>query len=81
MPEPVSSSSPAVNGQKAPSAKRCIKTFKRRVFVMAGLGQKAPSAKRCIKTCDLLGAVAEDVALGQKAPSAKRCIKTWVARL
>ncbi len=48
---------------------------------MAGLGQKAPSAKRCIKTCDLLGAVAEDVALGQKAPSAKRCIKTWVARL
>ena len=39
-------------GQKAPSAKRCIKT---REFVeidehVVLLGQKAPSAKRCIKT-------------------------------
>ena len=38
--------------QKAPSAKRCIKTWcsSRIPFRGASLGQKAPSAKRCIKT-------------------------------
>ena len=38
-------------GQKAPSAKRCIKTTGR-AFVMPVIMvcQKAPSAKRCIKT-------------------------------
>ena len=40
-----------VGGQKAPSAKRCIKTGLPHDFP-CGLvvGQKAPSAKRCIKT-------------------------------
>ena len=40
-----------VVGQKAPSAKRCIKTKLLRVIPrLANLRQKAPSAKRCIKT-------------------------------
>ena len=38
-------------GQKAPSAKRCIKTpVTPRLLIADGLRQKAPSAKRCIKT-------------------------------
>ena len=38
-------------GQKAPSAKRCIKTVELRAARNGQLvGQKAPSAKRCIKT-------------------------------
>ena len=38
-------------GQKAPSAKRCIKTQKKLFrFDQDMDGQKAPSAKRCIKT-------------------------------
>ena len=37
--------------QKAPSAKRCIKTYDCwGCGVWFGVGQKAPSAKRCIKT-------------------------------
>ena len=37
--------------QKAPSAKRCIKTDgERRQVFSAAVSQKAPSAKRCIKT-------------------------------
>ena len=39
--------------QKAPSAKRCIKTFS--LQMSSGMqfpGQKAPSAKRCIKTAN-----------------------------
>ena len=42
--------------QKAPSAKRCIKTLS--VDVLAhgvSPGQKAPSAKRCIKTAQSWG--------------------------
>ena len=39
------------NGQKAPSAIRCIKTKPQgELFSLAGYGQKAPSAIRCIKT-------------------------------
>ena len=40
------------NSQKAPSAKRCIKTGCMNVLWrrQGRLGQKAPSAKRCIKT-------------------------------
>ena len=38
-------------GQKAPSAKRRIKTMNRVLSLMSlSVGQKAPSAKRCIKT-------------------------------
>ena len=38
-------------GQKAPSAKRCIKTLDLiRETHRVPPGQKAPSAKRCIKT-------------------------------
>ena len=37
-------------GQKAPSAKRCIKTDNPFDRASMPLGQKAPSAKRCIKT-------------------------------
>ena len=37
-------------GQKAPSAKRCIKTASYRLVEEATSSQKAPSAKRCIKT-------------------------------
>ena len=38
-------------GQKAPSAKRCIKTTSRHIRANATCPcQKAPSAKRCIKT-------------------------------
>ena len=37
--------------QKAPSAKRCIKTrINERVVFAREVRQKAPSAKRCIKT-------------------------------
>ena len=36
--------------QKAPSAKRCIKTGPAWVRLPGWWGQKAPSAKRCIKT-------------------------------
>ena len=61
--------------QKAPSAKRCIKTrhsLRRKRNTIAC--QKAPSAKRCIKT---LWPRARTATLPcQKAPSAKRCIKT-----
>ena len=40
-----------VDGQKAPSAKRCIKTLLFVYFILAfAYSQKAPSAKRCIKT-------------------------------
>ena len=43
-------------GQKAPSAKRCIKTVPGEILVaLVSDGQKAPSAKRCIKTCFLFG--------------------------
>ena len=35
--------------QKAPSAKRCIKTLRRMSVQTDCTGQKAPSAKRCIK--------------------------------
>ncbi|ERH26218.1 hypothetical protein HMPREF1980_01631 [Actinomyces sp. oral taxon 172 str. F0311] len=39
------------DGQKAPSAKRCIKTHVLNTWHMFSVsGQKAPSAKRCIKT-------------------------------
>ena len=45
--------------QKAPSAKRCIKTVKARVNEPgAHVGQKAPSAKRCIKTSTTRAATA-----------------------
>ena len=37
-------------GQKAPSAKRCIKTARIASWPNIFLSQKAPSAKRCIKT-------------------------------
>ena len=64
-------------GQKASSAKRCIKTCC--VGVMLSMfqkdGQKASSAKRCIKTIHSRNSM--EFGLGsQKAPSAKRCIKT-----
>ena len=63
--------------QKAPSAKRRIKTATDRDtstrFVM---GQKAPSAKRCIKTPQLRGSRSPHRTMGQKAPSTKRHIKT-----
>ena len=36
--------------QKAPSAKRCIKTKDQKLPGFPRLRQKAPSAKRCIKT-------------------------------
>ena len=37
--------------QKAPSAKRCIKTdAQKKIIELLFAGQKAPSAKRCIKT-------------------------------
>ncbi len=64
--------------QKAPSAKRCIKT-RGSSSTMIGLdrpGQKAPSAKRCIKT-KKPGSPFRRGLTCQKAPSAKRCIKTW----
>ena len=71
--------------QKAPSAKRCIKTQATGDVSAAVLhGQKAPSAKRCIKTNqDSHSCVARSTR--QKAPSAKRCIKTsclfvWTCR-
>ena len=62
--------------QKAPSAKRCIKTEKGMVLLPYSLaGQKAPSTKRCIKTCR--GCLRwRRRASRQKAPSAKRRIKT-----
>ena len=44
-------SSESFSGQKAPSAKRCIKTLTNELFqVEPPPSQKAPSAKRCIKT-------------------------------
>ena len=62
-------------GQKAPSAKRCIKTTVSRLGGEGSLGQKAPSAKRCIKA--VIAEVAAFIVFdSQKAPSAKRCIKT-----
>ena len=61
--------------QKAPSAKRCIKTCHWRADSRADFKrQKAPSAKRCIiTTCALSTTLTRG---SQKAPSAKRCIKT-----
>ena len=40
----------AQTGQKAPSAKRCIKTPETKAEEASEECQKAPSAKRCIKT-------------------------------
>ena len=47
-------------GQKAPRAKRCIKTetFKN-VLIGQTISQKAPSAKMCIKTKDLNPSIVE----------------------
>ena len=40
-----------IPSQKAPSAKRCIKTARINASASASsVSQKAPSAKRCIKT-------------------------------
>ena len=61
--------------QKAPSAKRCIKTTPQPNTTQQAGGQKAPSAKRCIKTWNTWDRVLYAVT-SQKAPSAKRCIKT-----
>ena len=67
--------------QKAPSAKRCIKTG----WLHAPDGhyrcQKAPSAKRCIKTIKSPPGGIFRLAVSQKAPSAKRCIKTATTRI
>ena len=66
-----------MTSQKAPSAKRCIKTLGLRSCSGACMRrQKAPSAKRCIKTSLLDLPELAILRLGQKAPSAKRCIKT-----
>ena len=64
-------------GQKAPSAKRRIKTPRQeRTAECARVHrQKAPSAKRCIKTDSTLSTSASSYTC-QEAPSAKRCIKT-----
>ena len=67
---------PGVHSQKAPSAKRCIKTVYREIDESFEDGQKAPSAKRCIKTAAHFGRELLRMAC-QKAPSAKRCIKTF----
>ena len=64
--------------QKAPSAKRCIKTQPEREPMPAPvIGQKAPSAKRCIKTPTQPTPTSHAPPTCQKAPSAKRCIKTF----
>ena len=67
----------AVPRQKAPSAKRCIKTYDAWLndAWLTFLRQKAPSAKRCIKTTQTLQPRV-NLQPGQKAPSALRCIKT-----
>ena len=67
-------------GQKAPSAKRCIKTgdIDRHVYSVS-LVRKHRAPKGALRP--EVGAVVEFAALvGQKAPSAKRCIKTRRAR-
>ena len=63
-------------GQKAPSAKRCIKTHIMMGFSQRMLSccQKALCAKRCIKTQKELRLCC--TRCGQKAPSTKRRIKT-----
>ena len=63
------------NGQKAPSAIRCIKTAVIDTLIAdRAFRQKAPSAIRCIKTRPRRPP--EMAPLRQKAPSAIRCIKT-----
>ena len=68
---------PFLSCQKAPSAKRCIKTqpqpYRHRFPCRS---QKAPSAKRCIKTRRRSSQCGYPHCALQKAPSAKRCIKT-----
>ena len=55
--------------QKAPSAKRCIKThLKTYVTRIVGSRQKAPSAKRCIKTCREARPPQPELLGHQKAP-------------
>ena len=67
--------SDAFNGQKAPSAIRCIKTLGVTSANAPSTGQKAPSAIRCIKTHHQRTHNGyQDYR--QKAPSAIRCIKT-----
>ena len=65
-----------LDGQKAPSAKRCIKTGRSGSRGRCAPCQKAPSAKRCIKTCGQRRWGLWRARGRQKAPSAKRCIKT-----
>ena len=68
-------------GQKAPSAKRCIKTGcdgKAHGEAEAG-GQKAPSAKRCIKTT-LRSWTSPSFSLVTKHRAPKGCIKTEAGR-
>ena len=65
--------------QKAPSAKRCIKTsclFS--VMTISVPGQKAPSAKRCIKTAALRRAVAMICVRKHRAP--KGALRPGTAR-
>ena len=58
--------------QKAPSAKRCIKTaLTGTIVTVYWLGQKAPSAKRCIKTVAGVALPTHAVEEDQKAPSAQ----------
>ena len=61
-----------INRQKAPSAKRCIKTIGLDADADIEERQKAPSPKRCIKTIGLDADA--DIEERQKAPSPKRCI-------
>ena len=66
----------SLRSQKAPSARRCIKTVGAKgLEEVQRKGQKAPSARRCIKT-DCRDELIPVERLGQKAPSARRCIKT-----
>ena len=59
-----------VPSQKAPSAKRCIKTPLSLICRLEErFRQKVPSAKRCIKTCDsLIMAIARDSVRKHQAP-------------
>ena len=66
--------------QKAPSAKRRIKTIQHcPVTWWSPRCQKAPSAKRSIKTL-IADALRAPCSFCQKAPSTKRCIKTRQTR-
>ena len=66
-----------IGGQKAPSAKRCIKTSSLSFLRVSIFGVRKHRAPKGALRRGVTAVKVTRVQTSQKAPSAKRCIKTW----